>query len=83
MKRSVKSIFALSLLSLSLFGTGTIQNANALAPIYSNVNISQEDNMIPVKDIIEMRYKVVNGKYYYRWYNATKDKWIGEWKLLE
>ena len=83
MKRNIKSIFALSLLSLSLFGTGAIQNANALEPIYNNVNTSQEDNMLPVKDILELRYKVVNGKCYYRWYNTTTCEWVGEWKLLE
>lgn len=34
-------------------------------------------------DIIEWRYKVVDGKLYRRQYNCTKDKWIGKWELVE
>ncbi len=34
-------------------------------------------------DIIEWRYKVVDGKLYRRQYNCTTNKWIGKWELVE
>lgn len=33
--------------------------------------------------IIEWRYKTVNGKMYRRQYNYSREKWIGEWELCD
>ena len=43
---------------------------------------SSKYEIVPFADIIEIRYKKINGKHYYRKYNATKDEWIGPWILL-
>lgn len=33
-------------------------------------------------DILEWRYKVINGKIYKRLYNLTDHEWIGDWILV-
>lgn len=58
------------------------QNTDVFASEPIDEPIDGYEQIMPVKDIIEWRYKVVNGKYYMRQYNATKDQWIGEWKLI-
>ena len=30
-------------------------------------------------DILEWRYKIINGRLYKRLYNKTKNKWVGDW----
>lgn len=77
MKRKIKTLLVLSIVSLSIFGAmDTTAHALNVKPILN------DEQIIPVKDIIELRYKVVNGKYYVREYNATKKQWIGEWELI-
>lgn len=44
--------------------------------------ISQENEISPHADIIEWRYKTINGKLYRRQYNYTKQMWIGNWELV-
>lgn len=52
--------------------------AFAYAPAH-DINV---ENYSPLSDIIEWRYKVMNGKLYKRQYNCTKDHWIGTWQLI-
>ena len=43
---------------------------------------SENNSEIQVySDILEWRYKVINGRLYKRLYNTTKDSWIGDWIL--
>lgn len=37
--------------------------------------------IMPMADIIDWRYMVVDGKLYRRLYNYSKQQWIGEWEL--
>jgi len=37
--------------------------------------------IIPYADIIDWRFKLVDGKLYRHLYNYTKQEWIGEWEL--
>lgn len=39
-----------------------------------------EEIRSPRKDVIEWRYKTIDGKIYRRQYNYSKKKWIGEWE---
>ncbi len=43
---------------------------------------ASEEGIMPFSDIIEYRYKVINGDLYRRLYNYTQEYWIGEWELL-
>jgi hypothetical protein len=40
------------------------------------------DEINPRADIIEWRYKTINGYLYRRKYNYTKHKWIGHWERV-
>ena len=40
-----------------------------------------EEGIFPYSDIIEYRYKVVDGDVYRRLYNYSKECWVGEWEL--
>ena len=53
-------------------------DAFAYAPAYE----IKTENYSPLSDIIEWRYKTINGKLYKRQYNCTKDRWIGSWQLI-
>lgn len=37
---------------------------------------------VPYSDIIEYRYKVIDGNLYRRLYNYSRQFWIGEWELI-
>lgn len=41
----------------------------------------ENEGIVPYSDIIEYRYKVVNGDVYRRLYNYSKECWVGEWEL--
>lgn len=49
-------------------------------------SILANENKAPVSiepraDIIEWRYKIINGKLYKRQFNHSTGKWIGKWVL--
>lgn len=48
---------------------------------YSVNNLAEMAEKTPRADIIEWRFKNVNGKRYCRQYNVTKGVWIGQWQL--
>lgn len=64
-----------ALMSALIFTIGLTQPLSILANDDSNVLIE------PRADIIEWRYKVVNGKLYKRLFNYSKNQWIGDWIL--
>lgn len=39
------------------------------------------DGIMPHSDIIEWRFKEINGDLYRRLYNYTQECWIGEWEF--
>ncbi len=42
---------------------------------------NENEGIVPYSDIIEYRYKVVDGDVYRRLYNYSKECWVGEWEL--
>lgn len=72
--RNLKKLLAISMLCFSVFSMIDIQ-ANAIEK-----NMLEDYGIIEVTDVIEIRYKFINGKCYYRAYNTTKKKWIGDWQ---
>ena len=69
----------LSILFITVFLLGGIK---AKAYVQPSQQINYLSILHPQSDIIEWRYKVENGKMYKRQYNCTKDKRIGNWKLI-
>jgi hypothetical protein len=61
---------------------GSIQNMQAFASPYVSSSFNTASVWVQ-SDIIEWRYKVIDGKLYRRQYNCTTNKWIGSWKLAE
>ena len=47
----------------------------------SDIVSSGDEGIMPHSDIIEWRYKEINGDVYRRQYNYTRQYWIGEWEL--
>lgn len=39
-----------------------------------------ESMITPCADVIEWRYKVINGRLHRRQYNTSTHRWIGEWE---
>lgn len=82
MKKNVKSVFALSVIVLSLLSSTVQSNADGIFHVYNGVS-SDQNHVSPFKVVIQVKYKVINGKLYYRLYNTATDEWIGEWTLAE
>lgn len=53
--------------------------------VYASDGVGVEDSgdegIMPHSDIIEWRFKEINGDLYRRQYNYTRQYWIGEWEL--
>lgn len=66
-------IFAL--LFFTAFGTAGALSVDR--PV--TVQAAGDSSIQPRADIIEWRYKTVNGVLYRRQYNTTTGKWLGSW----
>jgi hypothetical protein len=44
------------------------------------MTVETDKAIVPYADIIDWRYKLVDGKLYKRLYNYSKQEWIGEWE---
>lgn len=78
MKKKLIRAFAVLFMCIIISG-GIGVEAFAYSPF---TNSNTQSIITPYADIIEWRYKVENGKLYKRQYNCTKDKWIGQWILI-
>lgn len=74
----MKKTLPICILLCLLFASPKITLANEIP---SQISTTSE-SISPYSDIIEWRYKAVNGKLYKRLYNYSKGKWIGEWILV-
>lgn len=85
MKEKSKKI----LLSLAVLSIGAMMlpmDAFAQSQAANTSMITQESSSEGYHlnaQIIEWRYKTVNGKMYRRQYNYSREKWIGEWELCD
>lgn len=77
MKKTTIAVIAL----LLAFGclTPSLQ-MQVSADSFANTSINE---LAPRKDILEWRYKTINGKLYKRLYNISQDKWVGDWILVK
>lgn len=77
MWRNVKRVLALTLLLVALGGIA-IPN---VAFMHTVAAIAEEGDGISMRaDIIDWRYKTVDGWIYRRLYNYSRGTWIGEWE---
>ena len=46
-----------------------------------NLHITEPTSQLsPKADKLEWKFKMINGQWYRRLYNATQKKWIGDWE---
>lgn len=76
-KNILLSITAASL-SFMLISTMGISVYASEAPVEI---ATSEEGIEPHSDMIEWRYKDVNGVLYRRLYNYSKECWVGEWEV--
>ncbi|TCK98123.1 hypothetical protein EDC19_0541 [Natranaerovirga hydrolytica] len=81
-------LFVLAMLAFTLSTNLYAQTITTNNPYFSTntvettfISKSDEYIAVPFRDIIEWRYKAVDGELYRRQYNYSKQKWIGEWEL--
>ena len=65
-------VFACPTTSLTVNAASTVQDD-------SIVTLSGDYGIMPLKDDIQYRYKIENGKMYKRLYNYTVGEWVGDW----
>lgn len=75
-----KVLLGVSTMAVLFAMTGTC-NMVTYASESSVVGYSSDEGIMPHSDIIEWRYKEINGDVYRRQYNYTQEYWIGEWEL--
>ncbi len=81
----LKKMLIISLVTTTISGSLAIQTyAQSLLTSNNSVKLlmSEDTTVSPLSDIIEWRYKEQNGKLYKRLFNYTKEKWVGDWKLV-
>ncbi|RKD34985.1 hypothetical protein [Lacrimispora algidixylanolytica] len=77
------------LLCLTVLSIGTIMMPlDAFAQSQKTESSMVTQKQTPEKhyldaQIIEWRYKTVNGKMYRRQYNYSRKKWVGDWELCD
>ncbi len=65
-------VFACPATSLTVNAASNVQDD-------SIVTLSDDYGIMPLKDDIQYRYKIENGKMYKRLYNYTIGVWVGDW----
>ncbi|MBU5255780.1 hypothetical protein [Tissierella praeacuta] len=78
---SICIIKTLSSIVVSAASLDTVETkAQSSTVVQITENLQSNHLITPFSDIIDWRYKSVNGKVYRRQYNYSKGKWIGEWE---
>lgn len=80
MKKQLKKLCILMVFTLLVSPLLSSQLAYAEGMLYRTPKGSQ-DIIVPFKDIIILKKKVLNGKIYLRWFNSTTGEWVGDWFL--
>lgn len=76
MKKMLRNCYIL-LVCVTISGGISIQVHAQTLPTKSNTS-----SVTPQSNIIEWRYKIVDGKLYKRQYDYTKEVWVGDWILV-
>ena len=69
-------------LTLMVFACPTTSlTVDAASNVQEDSSIALADNygIAPIKDDIQYRFKIENGKLYKRLYNYTVGEWVGDW----
>lgn len=75
-----KILLGVSAMAILVSMVGTCNMVTYASEGFGTENLSDE-GIMPYSDIIEWRYKVINGDVYRRQYNYTQEYWIGEWEF--
>lgn len=84
-KKSTKNLALLAgtaCLTLMVFACPTTSlTVNAASNVQEDsiATLSDDYGIAPLKDDIQYRYKIENGKLYKRLYNYTVGEWVGDW----
>lgn len=76
MMKNLKRVLALTLLLVALGGV-VIPGIAFMQPAEA---IAEEGGISARADIIEWRYKTINGRLHARLFNYSRNTWIGEWE---
>ena len=87
MKKAIRKIFAvvIATLSLTVFSSVSFLSVAAEEPVIpsaAQVTVVQnsDETISPRGDIIEIRYRIYNGKLQYRRWNQSRNCWVdSEW----
>ena len=70
--KKIKKLAVVALCGILLSGT---------APFCSDIIYASDGPTITTfADIIDWRYTIIDGYFYRRLYNYSKEKWVGEWE---
>ncbi|MCH1982526.1 hypothetical protein MCG98_08100 [Ruminococcus sp. OA3] len=77
----MKKLIIVGMLFLLTFNTTLITFAGEtnVPSVHITESTDSPENITPRADIIDWRYKNVNGVCYMRLYNYTKKQWVGDW----
>lgn len=78
MKNLKKSI--LTLTGVVCLAVAVLCTPVGLLPVQAAV--PDTETMEPNADVLEWRFKVVDGKLYRRLFNYTTDSWVGDWEYV-
>ena len=78
MKSKVKKIICMLMMAITVLSTSLVYAQNALEPI-----VVEGTDVEPRTDILEWRYKVMDGHFYKRLYNRSTGEWETDWILVQ
>lgn len=82
MRRLKHSLFVL-FLTISFISLSYLPSNATTIEEQSMLTTNSEYSIVPFKDHLIWKYKLINGKMYRRLYNNTTKQWIGNWILDE
>lgn len=65
---------------IGIMGFSTVTMADSI--VVKNSNANSGGDITLYSDILEWKYKFVDGVLYRRLYNHTKQTWVGEWEKV-
>lgn len=78
MKDGIRKVVVSVLLAAMLIGGG--QGVFTTTLFTEKVAVAEDGIITPFADVLEWRYKDVDGKLYRRLYNRTTNQWMTEWE---
>lgn len=79
LKRNILSAVSVASLSFMLVSAWEMPVHASEVPV--GIAASEEGGIAPQSDMIEWRYKDINGVLYRRLFNYSEQCWVGEWEV--